>query len=136
MDGLGRVFNVIPVADDVLVPMKKGTAVSFVCYLDAGDTYTVSEYNGTTTQVLACVDHYFKGSGVGGAWTEVTLTANSAFTLSGAANNDAAVFTVHASQLSDGYTHVKCASTSTGTVVAILHDLTEKRYPGNLAALV
>ncbi|RKN61866.1 hypothetical protein D7231_31840 [Streptomyces klenkii] len=139
MDGLGRVFNVIAVADGVLVPLRDATAVSFVCYLGAGDTFTVQEAEdaaGTGAADLDVVDHYYTSDGVGGAWAEQTQTADAAVTISGAAGLDCAVFTVHAEELSDGFTHVKCTSTSTGTVVAILHDLAVQRTPQNLAALV
>src|SRR4051812_11813262 len=137
MDWLGR-NNVLAVGDDVLVDMRAAGAgaVTFVCYLDAGDTFTLSENNGTTTQALATIDHFYKGSGVGGAWTRVTQAAASTVVLSGAAGNDCAVFTVNAAELSDGYYKLKVASTSTGTVVAIAHDLQTQRAPQNLPALV
>lgn len=138
MDGLGRVFNVVAVADGVDIPLQPGTAVSFVCYLDAGDTFTVQEHQsqGGAGQDLAVIDHYYTSSGVGGAWTEQTQTAAATVTISGAANLDCAVFTINADSLSAGYTHVDCASTGAGTVVAILHDLNVQRAPQNLAALV
>ena len=138
MDGLGRVFNVIAVADGVNVDLTNASAVTFVCYLDAGDTFTVQEHVGAAGagQDLDVVDHYYTSSGVGGAWAKQTQTADAAVVISGATNLDAAVFTVLASSLSDTYTHVDCTSTSTGTVVAILHDLSVQRAPENLAALV
>ncbi|QIP87630.1 hypothetical protein GLX30_30420 [Streptomyces sp. Tu 2975] len=139
MDGLGRVFNTIPVADGVLVPLKDASAVSFICYLAAGDTFTVQEAQdaaGTGAADLDVVDHYYTSDGVGGVWTERTQTADAAVTIAGTAGLDAAVFTINASSLSDGFTHVKCTSTSTGTVTAVLHDLTVQRAPQNLPALV
>ncbi|WP_181787216.1 hypothetical protein [Streptomyces phytophilus] len=139
MDGLGRLFNTIAVADGVYVPLTDGQAVSFVCYLAAGDTFTVQEAQnggGTGAKDLDVVDHYYTSDGVGGAWTERTQAADAAVTISGAAGLDCAVFTVEADSLSDGFTHVKCTSTSTGTVVALLHDLRTQRTPQNLPALV
>ena len=139
MDGLGRVFNVIAVADGVLVPLRDATAVSFVCYLAAGDTYTVQEAQdaaGTGAQNLAVVDHFYDSTGVGGAWSEQTQAAAATVVNDGTAGHDCSVCTINAEQLSDGFTHVKCTSTSTGTVVAILHDLAVQRTPQNLAALV
>ena len=41
---------------------------------------------------------------------------------------------VSADQMSAGYDYLKLASTSTGTVCAILHDLKVQRKPTNLAA--
>lgn len=139
MDGLGRVFNVIAVADGVLVPLRDATAVTFVCHLGAGDTYTVQEAQdaaGTGATNLAVVDHFYDSSGVGGAWSAQTQAAAATVVNDGTAGHDCSVFTINAEQLSDGFTHVKCTSTSTGTVVAILHDLSVQRAPENLAALV
>ena len=139
MDGLGRVFNVIAVADGVLVPVVDGTAVSFVCMLGAGDTYTVQEAKdaaGTGAQNLATVDHFYDSTGVGGAWSKVTQAAAATVVNDGTAGHDCSVFTIQAAELSDTFTHVKCTSTGAGTVVAILHDLVVQRAPENLAALV
>jgi hypothetical protein len=138
MEALGRILNVVAVADDVLVDMRAAgaQAVTFVCYLDAGDTFTLSENNGTTTQALATVTQFYKGSGVGGVWTKVTQATASTVVLSGASNNDCAVFTVTGAELSDGYYKLKVASTGAGTVVAIAHDLQTQRGPANLPALV
>lgn len=139
MDGLGRVFNAVAVADGVLVPLKDAGAVSFLCYLAAGDTFTVQEAQdaaGTGAQNLATITNYSTSDGLGGAWTDRVQAAGAAVTISGAANLDAAVFTISAEELSAGFTHVRCTSTGAGTVVAILHDLKIQRTPGNLPALV
>jgi hypothetical protein len=42
---------------------------------------------------------------------------------------------VSAAELSDGFTHLNLASTSTGTVVALTHDLNVQRDPANLPAV-
>ena len=139
MDGLGRVFNVVAVADDVYVPLRDAGAVSFVCHLAAGDTYTVTSATnagGTGAAVLATVDHFYDSTGTGGAWSAETQAAASTVVNAGTAGHDCSVFTIDESELPDGHTHVKVASTSTGTVVAILHDLKVQRAPENLAALV
>lgn len=139
MDGLGRVFNVIPVADGVYCPLAPGTAVSFICYLAAGDTYTVQSAQnagGTGAANLAVVDHFFDSTGVGGAWSKVTQAAAATVVNDGTAGHDASVFTINANSLPAGHTHVKCTSTSTGTVVALLHDLVVQRSPEKLPALV
>ena len=137
MEGLGRVFNVLAVADDVYVSLKDASAVSFVCTLAAGDTWTITEAKdaaGTSAAVLATVTRYHVSATVGAVWAEVTQAAGSAFTTS--SSQDVAVVTIHAAELSDGFDYVKCASTSTGTVVAILHDLMVQRAPELLPALV
>lgn len=137
MEGLGRVFNVLPVADDVYVSLKDATAVSFVCVNTGGDTWTISEAQdaaGTGAAVLSTVTHLYTSATVGSAWVEVTQAVGSAWTTAG--SSDVSVVTISAAELSDGFDWVKCASTSTGTVMAILHDLVVQRNPAKLAALV
>lgn len=136
-DGLGRVFNVIPVADGVEVNLRDAGAVTFVGTLVDGDTFTVQESIGAggTPRNLAVVERYSTSTAADGSatWTDVEQAA--AATVVIGTGVDVAVFTVRADQLSDGYTHVDCSSTSTGTVVAIVHDLHTQRKPSNLPAL-
>lgn len=138
-DGLGRVFNIVAVADGVLVKMRPGTAVTFVGYLATGDTYTVQEAKdsaGTGAQNLAAITRYFNSSGAGGVWSRQTQAAAATVTNDGTANNKCSAFTIRAEQLSDNYTHLKCTSTGAGVVYAIVHDLLVQRTPQNLPALV
>lgn len=133
MEGLGRVFNVVAVADDVYVSLKDAAAVTFLCYKSGGDTYTITEGTtaaGGTTAALVKIVNVYTSTGVGtGAWTKVTQAAASNYV----AAADCVAFTISANSLSDGKKYLKCASTSTGTVVAILHDLNVQRTPANLA---
>lgn len=136
MEALGRLFNVIAVADGVLVPMKDHGGVAFVCYLATGDTFTLQEAQdaaGTGAQDLAVIDHFYGGNGVGGAWTRRTQVAAAAVTI---AADDCVVIEVEADRLTDGFTHLKITSTGAGTVVAIPRDLLTQRRASNLAALV
>lgn len=144
MEALGRLFNVIAVADNVHVPLKAGSAVTFVVYEDGGDTQaTVQEgIDGASAQDLACVSVVYTSTGVGGVWsrndiaTPLALIQKKDFPPGDdTAPTDCAVFTVHAAELSDGYNTV-AVNVDAGTVVAILHDLTVQRAPANLAALV
>lgn len=133
--GLGRVLNVVNVADAIYVNMKNAEAVTFVGYKSGGDTYTINEgtaAGGGTTAALAKITDVYTSNGVGGAWTKVTQAAGSAYV----ASADCVAFTVRADQLSDGKTFLNCASTSTGTVTAILHDLTTMRTPANLPSVI
>lgn len=136
MEALGRLFNVIAVSDGVLVPMKDHGGCTFVCYLAAGDTFTLQEAQdaaGTGAQDLAIIDHYYGGNGVGGAWTRRTQTAAATVVIS---TDDCAVIEVESDRLTDGFTHIKITSTGAGTVVAIPRDLLVQRRASNLAALV
>jgi hypothetical protein len=137
MEGLGRVFNVLPVADDVYVYLGDADAVTFVGVLAAGDTWTLTEATaqaGTGAAVLATMTHYHVSATNGAVWQELTQAAAS--TIVTTASQDVVVVTVSASELSAGFDWVKLTSTSTGTVVAILHDLKVQRKPQNLPALV
>lgn len=139
MEGLGRLFNILPVADALWIPMAQCAAVTFVGYLAAGDTFTVQQATaaaGTGNTNLATVTQYYTSDGLGGAWTKRTQAAAATVVIAGTAGLDACVFTIGADELGDGYTHVNCTSTSTGTVVAIMHDLYVQRAPANLPALV
>ena len=144
MEALGRLFNVIAVADNVHVPLKAGSAVTFVVYEDGGDTQaTVQEgIDGASAQDLACVAVVYTSNGVGGVWSRNNIATPLALIQKkdfppgdDTAPTDCAVFTVHAEELSDGYNTV-AVNVDAGTVVAILHDLTVQRAPANLAALV
>jgi hypothetical protein len=137
MDGLGRVFNVLPVADDVYVSLRDASAVSFICVNASGDTYTLTEAKdaaGTSAQALATMGDFYISATVGAVWSKVTHAVAS--TIVPTSSQDVAVITVRAEELSDTYDYVKLASTGAGTVVALLHDLTVQRKPENLPALV
>lgn len=137
MEALGRLFNVLAVADDVYVPLKDTSGVTFVCFLAAGDTYTLTEAkdaSGTGAQVLTTITRFYVQATPGAAWSKVTQAAAS--TMVTTASQDVAVLEVEGAELSDTYDYVKLASTSTGTVCAILRDLNVQRAPANLAALV
>lgn len=136
MDGLGRVFNVSPVADDVYVSLRDAAAVTFICVNTAGDTYTLTEAKdaaATGAQVLATMSDFYISATVGAVWSKVTHAAAS--TIVPTAAQDVAVITVRGEELSDTYDYVKLTSTGTGTVVAITHDLSVQRKPENLPAI-
>lgn len=137
MKALGRLFNVLPVADDVYVDLSKAGGVTFIGVLTTGDTWTISEAKdaaGTSAAVLTTVTDYHYTVTVGSAWVAATLAANSAVTTTSA--QDVICIEIEAAELSDGFEWVKCASTSTGIVIAIQRDLVAPRKPANLPAMV
>lgn len=137
MEALGRLFNVLPVADDVYVDMRKCESVTFVCVNTAGDTYTLTEATsaaGAGAAVLSTITAFWISATVGAAWSRVTQAAGS--TAVPTASQDVMVLHVSGAELSDGFTHVKLASTGAGTVVAITHELKAPRSPANLPAMV
>ncbi len=137
MEALGRVLNVLPLADDVYVSLVNCGGLTFVGYNAAGDTWTLTEAKdaaGTGAQVLATIERFYTSVTSGAAWVLGTQAAAS--TVVTTASQDAVVIEVDAPELSDTYKFLKLTSTSTGTVNAIQRDLHVMRKAVNLAALV
>lgn len=136
MEGLGRLFNVVAGASGIHIPMDQASGITFVSFLDAGtQTVTLREsVDGASEQLLPALTKYYKAPGVGGTWTRVDIAAASAITLADAVNDTIAFF-VGAAQLSDGFTCLEVTASS-GSLIAITHDLRIKRAPENLARTV
>lgn len=134
--GLGRVFNVIPVASGVSVPLTRATGVAFVTYEDDGSTIaTITEVDSTGTNSEQALDvdfHPHKAPGTGGTWTAMA-EQDDTVDLGDDTTNDSMVLHVHAEQLSDGYDSVQC-TVDGGICMAFIYDLTVKRAPANLTS--
>lgn len=132
MRGLGRVFNVIPAASGVHIPLTHAQAISFVTFEDDGTTIaTIKEsIDGLSEQALDCDVYPHKAPGVGGTWTAMA-EQDDTLALGGDTTNDCMVFTVNATQLSDGFNCVE-VTTDGGILIAIVHDLVQQRKPANL----
>lgn len=132
--GLGRVFNVIPAASGVHVPLTKGKAVSFVTFEDDGSTIaTIKESQGGSSEQALDVDvSPHKAPGIGGTWTAMA-EQDDTLDLGDDTTNDAMCFTVAAEQLSDGFDSVE-VTVDGGICIAIIHDLVVQRTPANLAS--
>lgn len=137
MEGLGRIFNFVHQASGVHIKLKGYRGVTFFNFLDAGtQAVTLKEsVQGASEQNLAVIDKIYKGPGVGGAWTKVTQTAAATYDNTTDATNDCIAIYVDANSLSDGFDCVELTST-TGTCIAVLHDLNTQRAPENLASPV
>jgi len=134
---LGRAFNVVPTADGVEVCLSDAGGVTFVCVGANAETFTVAEATdaaGTGAATLATVTTYYTNSGAAGAttWARVNQAAGGVITTTTAL--PVAVIEIEATELSDGFSYVRCTSSSTGTVVALLRDLAVQRGPANLVA--
>lgn len=132
MEGLGRLFNVVPTADGVFIDMSLCSGVTFFCV--GADTYTVQEAQdaaGTGAQNLVAWDRWYTNAGAAGATPWVLATDDTPAAAAAIAAN-ASVF-VSAARLSDGFEYVRCSSAAAGLVVAVLHDLRVRRDPANLA---
>ena len=149
MDGLGNEFNVIKTASGVDIPLSRAGAVSFV-FGDAGTgaavaTVTQTDSTGTNSEAdlnvftvsgvegSNGVSNAYVGPDTGGTWLQdgAAVFADNTFDLSDETANDTGVFTVRASQLSDGYDQVQ-VTVDTGLCLAIIHDLKVRRKPANL----
>lgn len=133
MKGLGRVFNVVPAASGIHIPLRgRGSAVSFVTFEDDGTTIaTIKEsISGASEQALDCNVYPHKAPGVGGTWTAMA-EQDDTLALGSDTTNDCMVFTVDAAQLSDGFNCVE-VTVDGGILIAIVHDLINPRKPANL----
>ena len=132
MKGLGRVFNVIPAASGVHIPLTHATAVSFVTFEDDGSTIaTIKEsIGGASEQALDCNVYPHKAPGVGGTWTAMA-EQDDTLDLGDDTTNDCMVFTVDAAQLSAGFDCVE-VTVDGGILIAIVHDLLVQRAPSLL----
>lgn len=135
MEALGRVFNVIPVASGLDIPVTRASAVTFVTFEDDGSTIitlTQTDSTGVESEAnLTKITRVHKGPGVGGTWTLVEQAAANTYDLADDTTNDAIVLTVNAEDLTAGYDQVQC-TVDGGICVAIIHDLREKRAGANL----
>lgn len=134
MEGLGRVFNVIPIAAGVAVNLKRGQAVSFI--VTGNDTFTVTcadTFAGSYASPGNILTRKVTNTATNGtaAWAEATQAASNAVVIA----SGAASIHVSGDSLPDGKQFVKCSVGGAGLVTAILHDLTEMRAPANLPAL-
>lgn len=143
MEGLGRLFNIVPTADAVEVSLKDARGVTFVCVQGgaSAETFTVQEAQdaaGTGAQNLAVIEHSYNNANVDGstAWTEVDeLSSGSAVAAVSVAIGEVKAIYVSANSLSDGFGYVSCAGGASGLVYAIVHDLAVQRRADLLAAL-
>jgi hypothetical protein len=137
--GLGRVFNVVPAASGVTIPLRNAAAVSFVTYEDDGSTIaTITQLSSTgagSEIALDCDVNPFKAPGIGGTWTAMAEQDDTLdLGVSGDdATNDCMVFTVLATQLAAGYDGVQ-VTVDGGICIAIVHDLLVQRKPSNLVS--
>jgi hypothetical protein len=133
MEGLGRVVNVVPIAQGTLISLKDCAGVTFVCTGD--DTFTLTSaatYNGDTTDLATITDYYTNASTAGAdPWVMHTqAAADNVVIASGAVS-----FYVDGSDLPAGAEYVSVTHGSAGLVMAILHDLLVQRTPPNLRVL-
>lgn len=136
MEGLGRCFNVIPIAASRGISLKEATAITFIC--TGNDTFTLTvadtfagSYGASTAGLVASK---YTNTATNGTAAWVGPTAQAASDAVVIASGTVA-FHVSANSLPDGKAYIKCTPSGAGLVVAILHDLSVMRTPANLRIL-
>jgi hypothetical protein len=133
MEGLGRLFNVVPIIADTAIKFGDAAAITFIG--TGADTWTIT--TGATSAAATdpgdILDHYYWcDAGTAGtvAWAKVALAAASNTT--GAVGAGTIAICVHEAMIPDTHKYVKCTSSAGGLALAILHDLKVQRKPSNL----
>lgn len=134
MEGLGREFNVIPIAAGVGLSLKDAEGVSFVC--TGADTFTITAsatQGGTYATPGNIITRKQTNTSTAGAakWVNATQSASNAVTIA----SGAVLFYVDAADLPAADCYVKVSVGASGLVQAIVHDLQIQRDPANLPAL-
>lgn len=129
--GLGRVFDIVPIAAGVGLAMRDASAITFVC--TGNDTFTLtaaSSFGGSYATPGNIITLKYTNTATNGtaAWVKATQAASNAVTIS----SGTVAFSVLTSQLSDPTNYVKVSAGGSGLVMAVYHDLTVGRTPPNL----
>jgi hypothetical protein len=132
IEGLGRSFNVVPIAAGVALSMRDCSGITFVC--TGNDTFTItvaSTFAGSYATPGNIITHKYTNTATDGtaAWVKATQSASNAVTIA----SGTVSFDVLGTMLPDPKQYVKVSVGASGLVVAILHDLTVQRGPANLA---
>lgn len=134
MEGLGRVFNVVPIAAGKGIKLSAGTGVTFVT--TGSDTFTLtcaSTFAGSYTSPGTIATNVYKTSATDG--TAAWVLDNTLISTNTIVTTVATAFYISDVFLPDGKVYVKLSAGGTGLVTAIVHDLVVKRTPPNLAIL-
>lgn len=134
MEGLGRAYNVIPIAAGAGFSLKQATGCTFVC--TGNDTFTLtvaSTFAGSYATPGNIITHVYTNTSTNGTatWVKASQAASNAVVIS----SGTVAFEVFGIQLADPKAYLKVTASSAGLVTAILHDLTAQRGPANLAIL-
>lgn len=139
MEGLGRDFNVVPIASGVAISMRDCSAVTFICTGQTTFTLTVSgTFGGSYVSPGNIISRVYWSTATNGtaAWNKLVLAAAAdnvvPGTTAGLTTANMTAIWVSGSMLADPKCYIKCTGALT---MAIVHDLTVKRGPANLAKL-
>jgi hypothetical protein len=134
IEGLGRLYNVAPIAAGTLISVKDCAGIEFI--MTGADTFTLASaatYNGTTTSLAVITDYFTCTSQTGGAkWVAATQAAAATLATSGSGS---ASFFVDCAALPSAALYVSLSAASAGLVTAIVINLLVQRAPNNLRQL-
>lgn len=131
MEGLGRLFDVVPIAAGRGLSLVGADAVTFI--VTGNDTFTLTcsdTFAGSYATPGNIITYAYTNTATNGsaAWVKTTqAAANTVVIASGTA-----AFRISASSLPDTKRYVKLTAGGSGLVTAILHDLLKQRTPPNL----
>jgi hypothetical protein len=141
MEALGRLIDCVPVAAGLYINMKDCSGITFFCTSANSDTFAFGEAQdktGTGAQLLADGTkgsfpvRYYENSDTDGSlhWVKHSLADDTTGTIT---TGHVIAVDVLASMLDDTFNYVYVTPSSTGTVIAVLHDLAYQRTPANLS---
>lgn len=136
MEGLGRLFDAVPIAAGQALKFRGASGYGFLC--TGNDTFTItvsSTYGGSYASPGNIINHFYQRADTNGthAWTRQTQAASNAVVQSNAGYTT--YFEVLTSMLADPNTYIKVSVGASGLVCAIPHDLVTQRKPANLEIL-
>jgi hypothetical protein len=132
MEGLGRLFDVVPAAAGQSLSLKQAAGVTFIASATAASTsITVNSQPSAGGSATACaaVTRVYTRTAANGtvAWSDSgDIAAESNVPV---ANGSTVAFYVDGADLPAGSPYVEAVVTGTATVVAILHDLEQQVNP-------
>lgn len=132
MEGLGRSFDIAPIAAGAAFSLRDCLGVTFVCTGNDTFTLTVSDsFGGSYATPGNTITKKITNTSTNGtaAWVTATQAASNAVTIS----SGSVAFYVSGDSLPDGKSYVKVSAGGSGLVTAVFHDLTTQRKADNLA---
>lgn len=145
MEGLGRIFNVVPLASGKALSMSGCSAITYVVDVSGACTLTVlgGTVFGTVSTAWDSANgfgqpvHWYQSTADDGTagWTKVAASwSNNVLTCAGT-NHYLTAVTFFGTHAAAGYDYIKATASAANSTVAILHDLTVQRGPANLAVV-
>lgn len=135
-EGLGFLFDAIPIASGQAMKFRGASAIAFMC--TGADTFTITvsgTYGGSYASPGTIITHWYQRADTNGthAWTRQTQAASNAVVQANAGYTT--FIEVLTSMIQDPNAYIKCTASASGLVTAIPHHLVAARKPANLEVL-